>query len=156
MTDELRALYQETILDHSRSPRNLRHPEAPTHTAEGHNPMCGDTLDVFLSVNAAGVVEDAAFEGRGCAISLASASLMTEMLRGRSVDEAGHMFEAFRAFCDPTFDAPTPSAEPEGDLLGPLRVFTGVRAFPVRAKCATLPWYTMRAALAGEPEATSE
>ncbi len=99
MLDELRDLYQEVILDHGRSPRNFRRPASPTCHAEGNNPMCGDTLSVFLVVNDRDVIEDAAFEGKGCAISVASASLMTEVLKGKTVAEAEQLFDAFHALC---------------------------------------------------------
>src|SRR5512144_987336 len=99
MLDDLRELYQEVILDHGRSPRNFRRPKHPTCRAEGNNPMCGDTLSVFLVVNDRDVIDDAAFEGRGCAISVASASRMTEVLKGRTVAEAERLFDAFHTLC---------------------------------------------------------
>jgi nitrogen fixation NifU-like protein len=140
--DELRELYQELILDHNRRPRNFRVPPEASHDAEGNNPLCGDVVHVYLRV-ADGRVEDAAFQGRGCAISTASASLMTEAVRGRSAEEARRMFGAFQRLVtsDPTqpaLDDPT---------LGKLAVFAGVREYPVRVKCATLPWHTLVAAL---------
>lgn len=165
--DDLRRLYQEVILDHGRAPRNFGRPACATHEAEGYNPLCGDMVSVFLSVADDGTVENAAFDGRGCALSIASASLMTELLKGRSVDDAQSLFTAFRALCtgegddeprsipDPIQGTP-PAPPPGADPLESVRVFEGVRAFPSRARCATLPWYTMRAALAGEAEATSE
>jgi nitrogen fixation protein NifU and related proteins len=155
MLDDLRELYQEVILDHGRSPRNFRRPAHPTCRAEGNNPMCGDTLSVFLVVNDRDVIEDAAFEGKGCAISIASASLMTEVMKGKTVAQAEHLFDAFHRLCttaDPDPDVPDGDTDP----LERLQVFSGVRAFPIRVKCATLAWHTMKAALAGEAEASSE
>ena len=155
MLDDLRELYQEVILDHGRSPRNFRCPAHPTCRAEGNNPMCGDTLSVFLVVNDRDVIEDAGFEGKGCAISIASASLMTEVMKGTTVAQAEHLFDAFHRLCtiaDPDPDVPDGDTDP----LERLQVFSGVRAFPIRVKCATLAWHTMKAALAGEAEASSE
>lgn len=155
MRDDLRQLYQQVILDHSRSPRNFRRPPQPTCEAHGNNPMCGDALTVFLVVDEHDVIVDAAFEGQGCAISLASASLMTEILKGRTVAEAGRLFDTFHHLC--TASDPDDSGSGwEADARERLAVFEGVRAFPVRVKCATLAWHTMKAALAGEAEASSE
>ena len=146
---ELRELYQEVILDHGRSPRNFGKPPTVTGESHGHNPLCGDTLTVYLAV-AEGVVTDIGFEGRGCAISMASASMMTEIVRGKSVDAVQAMFEGFHSLvaslepaCEPGFETPD---------LDKLVVLAGVREFPMRVKCATLPWHTMRAALDGEDE----
>ena len=155
MLDDLRELYQEVILDHSRSPRNFGRPKQPTCQAEGYNPMCGDALRVFLVVDDRDVIEDAAFEGKGCAISVASASLMTEILKGKTVAQAERLFDAFHRLCtsaDPDPDVPDGEADP----LERLQVFSGVRAFPIRVKCATLAWHAMKAALKGEAEASSE
>ena len=140
---DLRELYQSVILDHNKAPRNFRRPAAANRSAEGHNPLCGDQLSVFLTVED-GVVKDAAFEGSGCAISTASASLMTEGVKGRRVEEIEKLFECFHRLV--TSDPSSP-AEDEG--LGKLAVFGGVREFPVRVKCATLAWHTLRAALYG-------
>lgn len=155
MLDDLRELYQEVILDHGRSPRNFGRPKQPTCQAEGYNPMCGDALSVFLVVDDRDVIADAAFEGKGCAISVASASLMTEILKGKTVAEAEHLFDAFHRLCttaDPESDEPDGEADP----LERLQVFAGVRAFPIRVKCATLAWHAMKAALKGEAEASTE
>jgi nitrogen fixation NifU-like protein len=119
--------------------------------AQGNNPMCGDRLTVYLTVNDQGVIEDAAFEGRGCAISMASASLMTELVKGRSLAEAHRLFERFHKLCTEDGGA----AETDGadeDALERLQVLSGVREFPVRVKCATLPWHTMNAAAIGHGE----
>ena len=140
---DLRELYQSVILDHNKAPRNFRRPAAANRSAEGHNPLCGDQLSVFLTVED-GVVKDAAFEGSGCAISTASASLMTEGVKGRRVEEIDKLFEGFHRLV--TSDPSSPAVD-EG--LGKLAVFGGVREFPVRVKCATLAWHTLRAALYG-------
>jgi nitrogen fixation protein NifU and related proteins len=144
---DLRALYQEVILDHNRQPRNFGELPAANRRAEGHNPLCGDQVTVALEV-ADGVLRDIAFLGAGCAISTASASLMTEALKGRTVTEARALFETFH-------DLLTTGAA-EGAELGKLAVFAGVREYPMRVKCATLPWHTFKAALdgAGQPAST--
>src|SRR5512144_2062973 len=121
MLDELRDLYQEVILDHGRSPRNFRRPASPTCRAEGNNPMCGDTLSVFLVINDRDVIEDATFEGKGCALSVASASLMTEVLKGKTVAEAEELFDAFHALCTTDLDPDAPDGG--ADPLQRLRVF---------------------------------
>ena len=155
MLDELRELYQEVILDHGRNPRNCRHPEDANRQARGYNPMCGDALVVHLTVDEGDVVQDAAFEGQGCAISMASASLMTEMLKGKTRAQAQSLFESFHAMCtQPDFDLAAEQANP--DALERLQVLAGVRDFPVRVKCATLAWHTMVAAMAGQSDVTTE
>jgi nitrogen fixation NifU-like protein len=155
MLDDLRELYQEVILDHGKKPRNFRQPQDATCQAHGNNPLCGDRITVFLKLGPDGRIEDAAFHGRGCAISQASASMMTEMLRGRSRQEAEALFDKFHRLC--TQDDYVPEA---GDVdeaaLERLQVLSGVRAFPTRVKCATLAWHTMNAALHGERETTTE
>ena len=152
--DELRELYQEVILDHGKRPRNLRALENATCSAHGRNPLCGDQLTVYLKLGADGTVEDAAFEGRGCAISVASASLMTEMLRGKTEAQARQLFDSFHAMAAGDGD---PAAPPElEDDIDRLQVLAGVRQYPVRVKCATLAWHTMKAALAGKPEVSTE
>lgn len=155
MLDELRELYQEVILDHGKHPRNFRHPEQANRTAHGYNPMCGDTLFVYLTVDDAGVITDCAFKGKGCAISLASASLMTETLKGMKEAEARALFERFHWLC--THDEPPPESEGlDAEAVERLEVLSGVRAFPVRVKCATLAWHTMTAALDGKQEVSTE
>ena len=144
MTD-LRDLYQEVILDHNKRPRNFGSLEHPSHCADGHNPLCGDRLHVALEVDGE-IVKDVRFEGTGCAISTASASLMTEAVKGRTREEAERLFEGFHELL--TGD-PAEVAEQTADL-GKLAVFAGVREFPVRVKCATLSWHTLKAALADE------
>ncbi len=155
MLDELRELYQEVILDHGRDPRNHRHPEDANRRAHGNNPICGDTLVVYLTIDDDGVIRDAAFEGKGCAISIASASLMTSILKGKTVAQAGALFDNFHDMC--TQDDFDPDAvKDDTDDLDRLQVLAGVRAFPMRVKCATLAWHTMTAAMAGENETTTE
>lgn len=141
MSAELRELYQTTILDHNKKPRNFRQPEDANRQADGVNPLCGDKVTVYLNV-AEGQVTDAAFQGSGCAISKAAASLMTEAVKGKPVAEALALFDRFQGLV--TSD---PRSEPDLGELGKLAVFAGVREFPVRVKCATLPWHTLRAAI---------
>jgi nitrogen fixation NifU-like protein len=148
--DDLRELYQEVILDHGKHPRNLRALADATCCAQGRNPLCGDQLTVYLKVDANDVVEDAAFEGKGCAISVASASLMTELIRGKTAAQARLLFEHFHAIASGSDEQDVP---PElEDALDRLQVLAGVRQYPVRVKCATLPWHTMKAALANGAE----
>lgn len=137
---DLRDLYQDLILDHGRRPRNHRRPGHFTHEAEGLNPLCGDRLTVYVDVEA-GRIQEVAFEGTGCAISTASASLMTESLKGRTLDEAKSLFAWFHEMLAGPAAPKTPPPH------GKLAVFEGVREFPVRVKCATLPWHTLKAAL---------
>ena len=148
---ELRDLYQQVILDHNRKPRNFRVLETANRTAEGYNPLCGDQMKLYLDVQD-GVIKDAAFQGKGCAISKASASLMTAAVIGKPVDEAEALFRRIHAML--TGDV-TAKAASSGDGLGKLAVFEGVREFPSRIKCATLPWHTLRAALSGAREAVT-
>jgi len=143
---DLRELYQEVILDHNRKPRNFRRLGAPTVAAEGHNPLCGDRISVELEVEG-DTLRDIAFQGSGCAISKASASMMTAALKGKTVDEAAAAVEQFRAML--TEERPSDDASA---LPGRLAVLAGVREFPIRIKCATLPWHTLRAALQGQGE----
>jgi nitrogen fixation NifU-like protein len=149
--DSLRDLYQEVILDHNKKPRNFGSLAEPSHAADGHNPLCGDRLHISLIVDG-DTVQDVRFEGSGCAISTASASLMTEAIKGRTLEEVEHLFEGFHELL--TGD-PTQVAEVSAEL-GKLAVFAGVREFPVRVKCATLAWHTLNAALAGDEDATTE
>jgi nitrogen fixation protein NifU and related proteins len=139
---ELRDLYQEVILDHSKRPRNFHAMPAANRKAEGYNPLCGDRETVYLRVEG-DVLKDVAFEGSGCAISTASASMMTESLKGKTSAEANALFERFHGLIT---GAPEAAG---GPALGKLEVFSGVREFPVRVKCATLPWHTLKAALQG-------
>jgi nitrogen fixation NifU-like protein len=144
---ELNDLYQEVILDHNRRPHNFRVIDAATAKQEGYNPLCGDRLTLYLTLDG-DVIKDAAFQGSGCAISKASASLMTDALKGKTVAEARALFDAFHTMItsDPT--------KPIEDVdLGKLAVFAGVREFPTRIKCASLAWHTMKAAVAHETDA---
>jgi nitrogen fixation NifU-like protein len=156
MLDDLRELYQEVILDHGKNPRNLRRPEAANCEALGHNPLCGDILNVYLSLDEDGVIQDAAFQGKGCAISMASASMMTEILKGKTAAEAERLFESFHCMCTEDGFDPEQVTEADQDAMDRLSVLAGVREFPIRVKCATLAWHTMTAAMAGEQEATTE
>ena len=149
--NELRDLYQEVILDHNKTPRNFGTLEQATHEADGHNPLCGDQLHVAVTLDG-DRVSDVRFEGSGCAISTASASLMTESIKGKTVEEAERMFGGFH---DLLTGDPSVAAEASADL-GKLAVFGGVREFPVRVKCATLSWHTLRAALDGDQSTTTE
>ena len=154
MLDDLRELYQEVILDHGKSPRNFRDVEDATAHAHGANPLCGDQLVVYLRLDGEKRIDDVSFVGKGCAISVASASIMTELVKGRTVDEAKAMFDRFHEMCTGE-DSVDDSTLLEDDLEK-LNVLSGVRAFPVRVKCATLPWHTLNAAIDGEGEATTE
>jgi nitrogen fixation NifU-like protein len=148
--NELRELYQEVILDHNRRPRNFGVPEHATHEAEGHNPLCGDQLTVYLDIED-GKVTEVKFMGSGCAISVASASMMTEAIKGKTLAEAKAIFETFHKAM--TEDKETGQIADEPSELDAL---SGVKEFPIRVKCATLPWHTMYAALNNEKSATTE
>lgn len=145
MTMDLKELYREVILDHNRHPRNFGRLDPADASADGHNPLCGDRLTITLRMNA-DVVEDLKFEGNGCAISVASASLMSEAVRGKSRAEVANLFDHVHA-------ALTQAGAPADPALGKLAALTGVREFPARVKCASLCWHTLNAALAhaGEP-----
>ena len=147
MSGDLRDLYQEVIFDHYKRPRNMGTLEEASHRAEGYNPLCGDRVTTYLKVED-GVVRDAAFEGAGCAIATASASLMTEALKGRRLDEVEALF---RGFHEMVTDAPATGSP----ALGKLEVLGGVREFPARVKCATLAWHTLNAALAKRQQPVS-
>jgi nitrogen fixation NifU-like protein len=138
---DLRELYQEVIFDHNRSPRNFHKMDDADRVAEGHNPLCGDQLTLYVRLDN-GVIADASFVGHGCAISTASASLMTEAVKGRTVDEVESLFRDFHALLT--------GVPPEGRDFGKLEVLAGVREFPVRVKCATLAWHTLHNALTGD------
>ncbi len=145
---ELRDLYQEVILEHSKRPRNYRTPEAANRSAEGFNPLCGDHFTVYLDVED-GRIRDIGFQGSGCAISKASASMMTQALKGKTTEEAEALFEKFHHVV-------TGKNGAESTDLGKLTVFSGVSEFPVRVKCATLAWHALHAALHGEQQASTE
>jgi nitrogen fixation protein NifU and related proteins len=143
---DLRELYQDIILDHGRHPRNFRKIEQPTHFAHGYNPLCGDRVTVYLSLDGDHIT-DVAFQGRGCAISTAAASLMTEVLKGKTVEEARALFAQFRSRV--TGGDPETLTEPLAEEAERLEPLTGVKAYPARVKCATLPWHAFEAALKG-------
>jgi nitrogen fixation NifU-like protein len=143
MSDELQDLYQEVILDHSRSPRNFRRLEGANRVAQGHNPLCGDNIALYLELEG-GRVKDIGFQGSGCAISKASASILTEAVKGRTPDEIRRMF-------DRVHDLVTRGEVPDEDL-GKLAVFAGVHRFPARVKCAMLAWHATLAALEGQDQ----
>lgn len=146
---DLRELYQELILDHSKKPRNFVKLEEANRTAEGNNPLCGDQITVYVQVED-DVVRKVGFQGSGCAISKASASMMTDSVKGKTRAEVETLFERFHEFV-----AGDVSKAGDPTELGKLAVFAGVREFPVRVKCATLAWHTMRAALEGKAETVS-
>ena len=138
---DLRELYQEVILDHNRRPRNFGTLADPTRTARGHNPLCGDKLTLQVRLEGDRIV-DVAFEGTGCAISKASASLMTEAVKGKTITEVEALFDRFHAVVTAPGDVPVDTAG-----LGKLAVFAGVREFPARVKCASLAWHTVKSAI---------
>jgi nitrogen fixation protein NifU and related proteins len=147
VNSELRRLYQDIILDHNRRPRN-HHSIITAQTAEGHNPLCGDHLTVYVRIEG-GRIENASFTGSGCAISKASASVMTETVKGRTVIEAYDLFHRFAQMI-------TGASDDAGEDLGTLSAFAGVRQFPIRVKCATLPWHTLCSAIGTGHEVSNE
>lgn len=149
MRDDLRELYQETILDHNKNPRNFGKLEPHTHMKEGYNPLCGDHLFLYLNV-VDGRIADVRFDGSGCAISKSSASVMTTVVKGKTLDEVESLF---RKFHDVVTGAPDRAADTSG--LGKLVVFAGVREFPARVKCASLAWHTLHAALVNDRQTVS-
>jgi nitrogen fixation NifU-like protein len=151
MDQTLRELYQEIILDHSRHPRHFGPLPEANHVAEGYNPLCGDKVKVYLKIDANERIVDVAFEGKGCAISVASASLMTETLKGRTVGEAERLMGGFLHLVKGEGARGLDTDDKER-----LEVMAGVSAFPMRVKCATLAWHAMKAALEGEPVARTE
>jgi nitrogen fixation NifU-like protein len=146
---DLRELYQAVIIDHHKKPRNFRTPDGANRSAEGYNPLCGDKVTVHLKLED-GVVKDIGFQGSGCAISTASASMMTESLKGKTLTEVDTLFKTFHELL-----TREPPPKPDEARLGKLTVFTGVREFPIRVKCATLAWHTLLAALKGEARTVS-
>lgn len=145
--DELRGLYQEVILDHSKRPRNFRRIDEADGRAEGYNPLCGDKVTIYLRLEGERI-RDISFQGSGCAISTASASILTEALKGKTRQEAEELFQKFH-------EVVTGRAAGDAATLGKLAVFAGVSEFPVRVKCATLAWHTLRSALEGSQEVVS-
>lgn len=145
----MRELYQEMILDHNKNPRNRRTIQGTNHHAEGHNPLCGDQVEIYLEIENE-TIKDISFEGHGCAISTASASLMTEALKGKPISEAKQIFQEFHNM---VMDA---GHIDFADDLEALEVLGGVKEFPMRVKCATLAWHTFSAALEGKEVASTE
>ncbi len=145
--DDLRELYQATILEHNKQPRNFAKLANATHEADGHNPLCGDSLTLYARVDEQGRLAEVAFQGSGCAISKASASLMTEFVKGKTIEQVEADFDRFHAL----LTAP-PGSTPSSEGLGKLAVFSGVREYPARVKCATLAWHALRAALEAKGE----
>ena len=151
MDRELKELYKQVILDHNKSPRNFRKMDNASSKAEGYNPLCGDHIDVYVLVED-GIVKDVSFNGEGCAISKASASVMTSMLKGKSKEEAEKLFNKFHNLVTGKLDD-----DSEVEDLGKLAVFAGVQEFPIRVKCASLAWHTLMSALANnEKKVTTE
>ena len=147
---ELSELYQQVILDHNKKPRNFRKLENANFSAEGYNPLCGDQLTIYMNLEDDRVT-DVGFEGSGCAISKASASMMTQAVKGKSKQQAETLFKEFHSMVTGELDE-----ENEENTLGNLKIFAGVREFPVRVKCATLPWHTMHAALNKQDQISTE
>jgi len=147
---ELSELYQQVILDHNKKPRNFRKLDPATHSAEGFNPLCGDHLNVYVNLEG-NELKEISFEGSGCAISKAAASMMTQAVKGRSKAEVEELFNEFHSMVTGELNEET-----QENNLGNLKIFAGVRDFPVRVKCATLPWHTMRAALNNEQTVSTE
>jgi nitrogen fixation NifU-like protein len=147
---ELSELYQQVILDHNKKPRNFRKLETANHSAEGFNPLCGDQLTVYLNLED-GAIKEIGFEGSGCAISKAAASMMTQAVKGKSKQEAEQLFSEFHGMVTGELDE-----ENTSNGLGNLKIFSGVREFPVRVKCASLPWHTMHAALNNQAITSTE
>ena len=146
---DTRELYQEVILDHNKQPRNCYVMDCANRSADGHNPLCGDTVKVYLRIEN-GIIEEISFQGAGCAICTASTSLMTESVKGKTVEEAKDLFDEFHPML-------TGVAAEQGLELGKLLVFEGVREYPVRVKCATLAWHTLNAAMEdGNDKVTTE
>ena len=144
----LNELYQEVILDHNKRPRNFRTIDPSTHRADGHNPLCGDRLSLYVQVSE-DTIEDVAFQGSGCAISKASASLMTDAVKGQTIEAANALFARFHAMVTTPPDQPV-------ENMGKLSVLAGVREFPVRVKCASMCWHTLKAALDREAAVSTE
>ena len=144
---DLEELYQEVVLDHNRNPRNFKKLESANRSAEGFNPLCGDQITVYLDVNGDGVIDDVGFLAAGCAISKATASMMTEAIKGKKTQEAERLFRAFRHMLTRSRDE-----DFDYELLGDLEFLEGVSRFPVRVRCATLSWHALHSALDGHVE----
>lgn len=151
MNDRMKHLYQELILDHNKNPRNYKEISPADKQAKGHNPLCGDKLTLYLTIDDNNIITDVGFLGDGCAISKASASMMTTMIKGKSVQEAEQLFEEFHDMSTGKLDVHT-----DPNILGKLKIFEGVRDLPARVKCATLPWHTLHSALNDKVSVTTE
>lgn len=159
LSDDLKSLYQEIILDHGRHPRNFRMIDESTCIAQGNNSMCGDKITVMAKVDSDGTLVDIAFEGKGCAISIASASMMTEALMGKPVNSVRRLSDVVQNLCTGTIDveeAKAAVAEDMNEDIDKIASLSGVRQFPVRVKCATLAWHALNFCLAGKADATTE
>lgn len=150
-TSSQHELYQQVILDHNKKPQNFKKLENPTHFAEGYNPLCGDHIRVYLNVDAQGKINEITFEGSGCAISKASASMMTASLAGKTIDEAKKIFDEFHQLVIGKLDL-----QKSQHALGKLSIFSGIWQYPARVKCAILSWYTMKGALNNIQAVTTE
>lgn len=148
--NEIQALYQQMILDHNKNPRNFEQLPEATHSAEGHNPLCGDEVTIYMNIKD-GVIVEISFQGSGCAISTSSASIMTTVLKGKTIQEAEEFFKRFHGIVTASMDEHI-----DNEDLGKLAVFTGVREFPARVKCASLAWHTMNNALHGNGTVSTE
>jgi nitrogen fixation NifU-like protein len=153
LDSDLRDLYQDLILDHGKHPRNFHVLDTANHEALGHNPLCGDRLMLYVTVDPNNVIQDAAFQGSGCAISVASASMMTEMLKGKSLQQAETLFNYMHGACTGADVAAVGVDEDDADRI---KALAGVRHYPMRVKCATLPWHTLQAALKDEKKVSTE
>ncbi|MDD4617183.1 MAG: SUF system NifU family Fe-S cluster assembly protein [Alphaproteobacteria bacterium] len=152
MSDDLRDLYQDLILDHGKHPRNFCVLEGATNEGLGHNPLCGDKITLYVMIDE-GVISNIAFQGSGCAISVASASMMTEMLKGKTTEEAEKIFAYMHNSCT---GQPTDETGIDEDAIDRIKALAGVRDYPIRVKCATLAWHTLQAALKNEKKASTE
>jgi nitrogen fixation NifU-like protein len=153
MTDDLRDLYQDLILDHGKHPRNFHALESANREALGHNPLCGDKITLYVSVDDKGIIQDIGFQGSGCAISVASASMMTEMLKGKTTEEAARLFDYLHNSCT---GKAADEAGLEEDAVDRIKALSGVKDYPIRVKCATLAWHTLQAALKDEKKVSTE
>jgi nitrogen fixation NifU-like protein len=151
--NDLRDLYQDLILDHGKRPRNFHVLENANHEALGHNPLCGDKLSLYLRIDDKNIIRDIAFQGSGCAISVASASMMTEMLKGKNLQQVENLFQYMHGACTGTDVSKAGVDEDDADRV---QALAGVRHYPMRVKCATLAWHTMQAALKNEKKVSTE
>ena len=152
--DDLRELYQEVILDHNKNPRNFGELSDANYTADGNNPLCGDRLTVYLKLDDNELVNEVSFTGKGCAISIASASMMTTVVKGKTVKQVNDLFDKFHKLC--TGESDEAELDEFEDEIAKLRVMSGVRQFPMRVKCATLSWHAVEAAINKKDTATTE